>query len=165
MKLLPPLAAAPDALAEPPPVRAIYPGFTGSRKGMTQEQMASFRSLMKQFQPQGFRHGDCVGADADAHGIMLELGMESDRIWLFPSDIVAMRAFCCGLVATRPQSPLMRNRLIVDHSDVLIATPDTSYERQRSGTWATVRYAKQSHRVVIVIAPCGTMQMHKPSHD
>mmetsp|Transcript_30358 Transcript_30358/g.39138 ORF Transcript_30358/g.39138 Transcript_30358/m.39138 type:complete len:93 (+) Transcript_30358:152-430(+) len=41
---------------------------------------------------------------------------------------------------------------------MLIAFPPTSIEIQRSGTWATIRYARKKNKAVMIINPDGTEQ-------
>jgi len=54
---------------------------------------------------------------------------------------------------------LERNRAIVDETDILLAAPLESEEQLRSGTWATVRYARKQHKTVLVIFPNGIVQI------
>ena len=57
-----------------PAVAAI--GFTGTRYGMTVAQRRTLRSLLANGAGREFHHGDCVGADAEAHDIAVALGIE-----------------------------------------------------------------------------------------
>lgn len=51
-----------------------------------------------------------------------------------------------------PQTPLKRNRNIVKDCDILIALPiDKNVEELRSGTWATIRYARKLNKKIIMI--------------
>ena len=128
-------------------------GFTGTRKGMTQAQRKRLAMIFQA--AEGIIHGDCVGADAQAHIIARTLGLE---LLMRPCDITSHRAFSeQGKVVADPAPPLERNKLIVDDCDVLIACPDGP-ERRRSGTWSTVRYARQLKKPGLIIMPDGTMQ-------
>ncbi len=53
---------------------------------------------------------------------------------------------------------LERNRDIVDASEVLIACPSTREEVMRSGTWATVRYARKKGMKITLIFRDGTCE-------
>lgn len=51
-----------------------------------------------------------------------------------------------------PEAPLIRNKKIVDNCDILIALPiDKDVEELRSGTWATIRYARKLNKKIIII--------------
>jgi hypothetical protein len=53
----------------------------------------------------------------------------------------------------RKAAGLERNRDIVDATVALLAGPDGNRERQRSGTWATVRYARGIGNRPVAILP------------
>lgn len=132
-------------------IRSI--GFTGSRHGMTYGQHAAVTRALRIFQPLWFHHGDCVGADAEAHAIAVGLGIP---VHLHPCDLNAQRAYCEGAAMVSPElPPLVRNRDIVALSNLLIAAPNTAHEVLRSGTWSTVRHAQRSNQRVVVILPNG----------
>ena len=68
-----------------------------------------------------------------------------------------------GLVAgaatvAAPKGYLDRNHDIVDAADVLIAAPSGTTEKRRSGTWATVRYARKLGRTICVVLPDGVVR-------
>jgi hypothetical protein len=50
-----------------------------------------------------------------------------------------------------------RNRKIVDVVEVLLAVPFEDAEVLRSGTWATVRYARRVRRTTVIIRPSGVI--------
>ena len=52
--------------------------------------------------------------------------------------------------------PLVRNHKIVGAVHLLIATPKTDKEELRSGTWATIRYAKKVRLSTCIVYPDGT---------
>ena len=51
---------------------------------------------------------------------------------------------------------LVRNHNIVDSTDMLIGCPKEMQEQLRSGTLATIRYAKKKNKKIIIIFPNGT---------
>lgn len=55
------------------------------------------------------------------------------------------------------KKPLDRNRDIVEAAEVLIACPDGP-ERQRSGTWATIRHALRVGKPVVIVWPDGRVE-------
>lgn len=124
-------------------------GFTGTRKGMSDHQKRIFETILLAMIVDGntidFHHGDCMGADADAHKIAKSLGCE---IFIHPPIAQSMRAFCEGIYLA-PLEYLERDRHIVDSCDILIAAPKSDKEERRSGTWYTIRYAKKNKKYVI----------------
>lgn len=118
-------------------------GFTGTRRGTTGPQQETLRRILTGALIAGgeMHHGDCVGADEEAHAIADSLGA---AIYVHPPVDPSFRAYCDGRTTAyvaEPKPYLERNRDIVDESDVLVACPDGP-ERRRSGTWATIRYAR-----------------------
>lgn len=55
-----------------------------------------------------------------------------------------------------PLPYLARNCVIVDEADILLACPKGP-EEQRSGTWATVRYARKQNKRIVIVYPDGTI--------
>lgn len=53
------------------------------------------------------------------------------------------------------RQPLDRNRLMVIAATSVIATPKSEKEELRSGTWMTIRYAKEQKRTVYIVYPNG----------
>lgn len=130
-------------------------GFTGTRKGMTSIQREIVRSLVESEAPKMAHHGDCLGADAEFNEICADIGIPT---WLHPCNIDSQRAFCQRGVRYIEQAkpPLDRNHDIVDKSDMVIATPGTQHEIPRSGTWATIRYARKSKgKNLVIVLPDG----------
>jgi hypothetical protein len=127
-------------------------GFTGTQQGMTAKQRASLETLLRHYLTLGateFHHGDCIGADAQAHDIAVAIGYAPV---IHPPKISKKRAFKRGQVL--PARPyLERNHDIVDASDVMIATPKSHVEELRSGTWATIRYTRKSGKHLHILAP------------
>lgn len=128
-------------------------GFTGTQRGMTMAQKYALRNLLTNGEGE-FHHGDCIGSDAEAHGIATCLGY---CCVIHPPTNSSKRAWCNAWVM-RPMMPyLKRNHNIVDETAALIATPGEFEEQLRSGTWATVRYARKLGRKVFLILPDGVM--------
>ena len=127
-------------------------GFTGSRRGMTPAQQKALWEYLSDLSPMifEFHHGDCVGSDAEAHRIARQQG---GRIFLHPPTENQYRAWCDWDLYHIPLPYLQRNHAIVDAADVLIAMPHTVGEQQRSGTWATVRYARKRKIPIRIFYP------------
>lgn len=130
-------------------------GFTGTRKGMTSDQKEVFKREIFRLKPDEFHHGDCVGSDAEAHDIIVEL-LPNIECYIHPCNLKDLRAFRDGKFIFPEMPPLKRNHDIVDSTDLLIATPSSGYEVLHSGTWATIRYARKQKKEVIIIDPNGT---------
>lgn len=129
-------------------------GFTGTREGMTAAQRDSLNDLLEQHQPAEVHHGECQGADAQFHEQAF-CGTAANIIIHPPTDD-RYRAYCVGSRITKmpPKPYLERNHDIVNACDLLIACPKGP-EEQRSGTWATIRFARKVGRPVTIIWPNG----------
>ena len=107
-------------------------GFTGTRNGMSVSQRRQLQAVCYALRTmREFHHGDAIGADKQAAAFVATArGVE---------------------VVPHPagDDPLARNRRIVEACDILIAAPETDREVVRSGTWATVRYARAAEKPVI----------------
>ena len=135
-------------------------GFTGTRAGMTERQQHALDLILCDHDTNtaAFHHGGCHGADAEAHKIA---AVHAAR-HVHPGDKDQWRGWkhneCggreSGYAKLHPWKPyLERNHTIVDICDVLIAAPKTPTEELRSGTWATIRYARKIGRPVIILDP------------
>jgi hypothetical protein len=131
-------------------------GFTGTQLGMTDAQKASLRRLLDGGGGE-LHHGDCIGADAEAHDIADECGY---AIIIHPPSNHSKRAWReVPRHMMRPEKPYLdRNRDIVHATTSLIAAPAEPEEQARSGTWSTIRFAKKQGKLVFVILPDGTVQ-------
>lgn len=127
-------------------------GFTGTRKGMSGQQVRQLRELLEWWERAWlrgidddsedetprltFRHGDARGADKQANRVV-EAFAASFQIVRHPNK----------------GNPLARNIPIVDGSDIMVAAPFTDVEELRgSGTWHAVRYARRVGKTVIMLA-------------
>ena len=133
-------------------------GITGTRDGMTLRQLVTLERMLEEMgPPKELHHGDCVGVDAEAHETAETL--EIKNIVIHPPDVSTHRAFCRSEFV-RPERPyLTRNREMVREIDVLIVIPKGDKETRRSGTWATVRYARKRGVDVRIIFPDGSVEV------
>jgi hypothetical protein len=124
---------------------------------MAERQRSELERLLREMTPAELHHGGCLGADAEAHGLALDLGVPS--IIVHPSTIPELTAELrrdgerTFVTVLEPRKPLKRNRDIVRAVDILIAAPATAHEVERSGTWATIRFARRampSMRVIVI---------------
>lgn len=118
---------------------------------MTREQRDMLTRLLDGSE---FHFGDCVGADAQACKIAYQKGM---YIIKHPPINQSKQAFCDADEERTPKDYLQRNYDIVDESDVVLATPKEIDEQLRSGTWATIRYARRTNKKLIIIYPDGSL--------
>lgn len=140
-------------------------GFTGTREGMTEQQKVYLESYLKMLISLDnessdfcFHHGDCIGADEQAHRIFHDK-VGGKLIYLHPPHNDKLRAKldseCFHVFETKQY--LERNHDIVDASDFLIAAPKEAEETVKSGTWATIRYAEKQKKNVVIIRPDGSV--------
>jgi hypothetical protein len=101
-----------------------------------------------------FHHGDCIGADAQAHEIAEELGL---LVVIHPPLDSSKRAWCESEYIREPKAYLERNEDIVLATELLIVAPRGFSEMRRSGTWATARAAQKIGRPTIVVWPNGSV--------
>lgn len=128
--------------------------FTGTRRGLTLAQHATLMTVLAELHAPGaqIHLGDCVGADAEAHRIATEIGYFR---YGHPGDTGELRANLDYESLAPPTDPLDRNRRMVALGQILVACPGQDHEIQRSGTWATVRYARDRDLPIIFVWPDG----------
>lgn len=131
-------------------------GFTGTQRGMTEKQKNKVRDLFILLDVAELHHGDCIGADANAHDIFK--CCRKQRIVLHPPSNPEKRAFCSGNASMPPLPYLDRNKNIVMATEALIATPGETEEQLRSGTWSTVRFARKLGRPIYLVLPDGSVK-------
>lgn len=133
-------------------------GVTATRQGLTTAQQERSDELLRQWRESllGFRHGDCVGGDADLYRLARGHGY---YVIGHPPTNNSARANLASDHTLDPLPYLERNKAIVQASAVLLACPDGP-ERVRSGTWSTVRYANELTRPVAIILPNGSCRFN-----
>ncbi len=135
-------------------------GFTGTRNGMTKPQEAAFIGWIEITAFEEFHHGLCVGADEQAALHVDITGEDRPQIVGYPCTTSRLtswkaREICDEVKPAR--KPLDRNHDIVDATDQLLACV-AGAEVVRSGTWATVRYARKVKKRVTIIWPDGIVE-------
>lgn len=128
-------------------------GFTGTRRGMTPSQMVGLYDNLKiVIETDGakeFHHGDCVGADAEAHVIATVLGFTTVA---HPPILIGYRAFCKADYVLEPREYIPRNHDIMDVSDIAFGAPLGGEDQySRSGTWAAIRYGRKGDTTMTVL--------------
>jgi len=139
-------------------------GFTGTQFGCAKPlQYEALRRCLGELRVCGalwMHNGDCIGSDHQA-GLLWQ--WHGGAIHLHPPLIRGKRAFLVPEKSEQPAPYLYRNRKIADACTVLVATPSGFEEERRSGTWATVRYARKLGKAVTVIWPDGTITAENAS--
>lgn len=137
-------------------------GITATREGMSEKQKTRFANVIRDHLKLGnqviFHHGDCVGGDAEADGIVRNVGREFIRTYegvpsipvhivIHPPINLKYRAFCAqpGDTVHPEKHYIARDHDIVDAVDEMYGGPkDHNKEEFRgSGTWRTIRYARE----------------------
>lgn len=113
-------------------------GVTGTRRGRPDLTERFFRFLCDNYVSE-LHHGDCVGWDEEAFLVAKHYKIPTVS---HPPDRDDYRAFTDSDMVLPPKGYMERNRDIVDAVEYIIAAPDGP-EVVRSGTWATVRFAKK----------------------
>lgn len=139
-------------------------GFTGTRKGMKGAQYAALNQLLRKLYYDDIHHGGALGADLEFHQMMLKDTRARLRckIYIHPTFGFQRPLFECddpywgrNIVVYNEMTPLTRDIAIANEIDTLIACPDSMKERLRSGTWFTVRKAREYKLMVFIVYPNG----------
>lgn len=150
-------------------IEILHVGFTGTRHGFMPRQREAFLDSINGLigawgSPDKlvFHHGDCIGADAQAHAMARELGIP---VVVHPPINPKTRAFCTGYADIWIEKEYHeRDTDIVLSSHTMYAVPETRYELPGSGTWWTVHYAEQlvptQQMIVCMIWPDGELEIH-----
>jgi len=135
-------------------------GITGSRAGASKAQRILLREILYRARALGYgrlHHGDCLGVDEEADIVAKDLGYKTI---LHPPLEKRHRANTDGHELVHPPlSYLDRNWRIVEASEVVIAFPSEINEVRRSGTWATVRYARHARVTCMIVSPYGAIRV------
>ena len=147
-------------------------GFTGTQYGMTHKQYSAIvrllNKLSKEDEVTEVHHGDCIGADADMHGLVL-MNFENMVNHIHPPTDPKKRDFSLGdekrIVWYEEKEYIERNHDIVDATDILVATPKDVHEELRSGTWATIRYARKMNKPIHIVYSDGSVKFEDKDED
>lgn len=134
-------------------------GFTGTREGLKPAQRQGLLNLLSNLKDvRQAHHGDCTGADQEFHEAVEALFNETVIIVSHPPINNKFRAYCDANITFPTKDYLERNDDIVNSCDALIAAPNGFEEIKRSGTWYTVRRAREAGKLVIIVYPDGTLE-------
>lgn len=128
---------------------------TGTRQGLSLQQKATLE-LWLAFHPLNcLCHGAAYGTDE----YLAVRANEGTHVIAFPCNLkgqTSEKAIQASDEVFDAEPPLERNRAMVDYAMELIAFPRLMEEEQRSGTWATIRYARRRNVPVTIFWPDGT---------
>lgn len=132
---------------------APHVAVTGTERGATEAQLDALGDLLLYARAEWLHHGDCLGADAQAHGVARSLGL---RVYVHPPEAASRRAWCSGDSSERPAPYLVRDRMLVSRVGLLVALPlGVLHGRCREGTCATARQAVRTGVPVLEVRPNG----------
>lgn len=122
-------------------------GFTGSRdiKNISQERLGELKDFIyDNIESITYVvHGGAIGMDSYFHDICIDI------LPVFVRPAYKQCRLRGIYEQAKPKKPLNRNRDIVNECDLLIAVPtDPDNEELKSGTWATVRYARNNKKQI-----------------
>ena len=131
-------------------------GVTGNRNGTTMQQRDTFTYWFSHYNKDitEFHHGDCVGVDEEICEIVQDIS-PAITIICHPPISTLYRAFTTYDLCMKEKDYLDRNHDIVDAVTVMWGFPTGFKEIVRSGTWATIRYAKRMNKELFVAWPDG----------
>lgn len=132
--------------------KVLHVGFSGTREGMNEFQKKHLAHWLREFMLKSklhedlwLHHGDCVGADVEAHITAREYGY---YIYKHPPIDGKLSANMPSDREDPPYSYSGRNQRIVLATHVLIATPKKD---SGGGTWNTIQHAINNNRPRVII--------------
>lgn len=138
---------------------SIRVGFTGTRHGMTTSQWQELEDLLAilvKDRDVRWHDGDCVGSDDQAHSVINKVTSDQAYTIGHPCNLSKYRAWRDFDELKEELPPLVRNKKIVEQSDIMFAAPEGFDEIGiGSGTWATIRYARRKKKPLIIVWPDG----------
>jgi hypothetical protein len=137
-------------------------GFTGTQRGMTTLQINRVRRrlnmILEHSGPFVAHHGDCIGADAEFHDLVRELGVCT--IVVHPPKDPKKRAFKEGDLIREEAPYLVRNMDMVRECQLGLAAPHDhvfpgATNLRGHGTWSTWYKYVKADKLVIAFLPDG----------
>lgn len=135
-------------------------GVTATRKTLTSKQLTFFRLLIDPQSCDELHLGGCVGGDeaifdmaVPFEHIKIVVHPPLDERWMMPRWKWKLRD---NIEVREAKDFIPRNHDIVDESHRMAAAPDSKIEKMRgSGTWATIRYSRETHTPLVICYPGG----------
>ncbi len=130
---------------------------TATRYSLTKAQVTRFMELITELDPRVFLHGGCKGGDFLC-GLLVKQLLPRCVVWAHPANDVPGWMAPYGSFSDKvaeEEPALQRNRTMVDTCNLLLGLPQDFTEKTRSGTWATIRYARRWSETVPSFSPTG----------
>jgi hypothetical protein len=130
-------------------------GFAGSPTRLTKEQKDLVKKLLTSLVPTEAHHGGCIGSDKGFHEICLKMGI---KLVVHPGTdgygkMPPFASLAGNYTRMKPLDHRLRNKKIVDRSDVIITTS--------SKACSVVKYAKKLNKRLYVLHPNGDWVHHE----
>jgi len=136
-------------------------GITATRNKLNSDQRNRLTQVLAEHFIVGIRqleHGCCTGGDEMAALLGKDLGY---RVVAHPPKnkaFFSQKSYDASDEHLPELDYLERNRMIVSRVNLLVAVPGTVEEVVRSGTWTTLRYARERRLTRIIIFPDGKLK-------
>jgi len=136
----------------------VHLAITGTRKGLTEAQFNRVKELiiMEGDMYSHLHEGDCIGVDDEVTQMFQNIRPEI-TIVCHPPENSRCRAFGVYNEIKDERPYIMRDKDMVDASFIVWACP-AGEEITRSGTWTTVRYARNQGKLITIIYPDGKVE-------
>ena len=132
-------------------------GITASREGLSDIQRRALTTFLHRARMAGasrFHHGCCVGGDEIGAQIAYNLGY---RVIGHPPVKTELMTEVFSHELREPKGYLERDRDIVHETNALVGLPNRPEVLRGSGTWYTIRYARQMNRARLILMPNGQL--------
>jgi hypothetical protein len=146
-------------------------GFTGTRRGLSKTQLSLLPRVIATL-PDIVLHGGEAHTDSEFDAwLFREMDLRyACRVEVYPARFHEADRRSWALWVQRQggdpetprlihpgEKPLRRNAIIAERCDALLACPGEMIEQLRSGTWATIRYARVKRKPITILYPNGAV--------
>ena len=128
------------------------------------DYMLRYREAVEPERAIVLHHGDCVGADLQAHllayshGWQVEIHPGADAEGASPKRAFSENKEFRHVRAIHVPAPYMERNMDIVVSSILLLSCPGGPEKQRSGTWSTVRAAERMARMAVIFMPDGEIE-------
>lgn len=134
----------------------LHIGITATREGLTGPQITTIKRELLGYYTIYCRdiylhHGCCIGGDEQITVMAFTLGIKVCAHPPVNRKFFSQLAYDLSSCKNDDKPFLDRNQDIVNASNVLIGAPKEKYEVLRSGTWSTIRKARDGKDIQTVV--------------